>query len=90
MKRRPVSPSGALPPLRLLRFVAAEWPVPPLKEHTTEWEVERWPVLGPMHSWRGARRAWAAEHGDAGLGNPLERMQFERAYYSMIKELLNG
>ena len=82
VKRRPAQSSGPLPPVRLLRFVPEAWPVPPLKKHTTEWEVERWSVLGPLHAWREARRVWCAEHGDVGLGNPLERMQFERAVHS--------
>ncbi len=77
MKRRP-EPVLVSAPLRLQRFVADEWPVAPIKPHTTEWEVERWSVLGRLHAWREARRAWSVEHGDA-LGNPLERMQLERA-----------
>jgi hypothetical protein len=77
VKRRPV-PTGTQAPLRLQRFVADEWPLPPLKEHTTEWELEHWPVLGPLHAWRRARAEWSAVHGDL-LGNPLERLQNERA-----------
>ena len=94
MRRRPIVLSGPLPPVELLRFVPVEWPVPPLKQHTTEWEADRWSVLGPLHAWREARRTWSAEHGDAGLGNPLERMHFERAvqtaYLSMIRKPSGG
>ena len=92
MRRRP-EPVTVNAPLRLLRFVADEWDVPPVKEHATEWEAERWSVLGPFYAWRQARAVWTAAHGDA-LGNPLEPLQFERqqrlAYYSTIKELPNG
>lgn len=77
MKRRP-EPVLVAAPLRLQRFVADEWPVPPLKTHTTAWEVERWHLLGRLHAWREARRTWSAKNGDA-LGNPLERLQMERA-----------
>jgi hypothetical protein len=88
VKRRPVS-TGTQAPERLQRFVADEWDVPPASERTTEWEAERWSLLGPFHAWRDARRIWSVDHGDA-LGTFLERFQFERqvrlAHYSTIRE----
>jgi hypothetical protein len=88
VKRRP-APTGVQAPERLQRFLAEEWSVPPLKEHSTEWEAEHWSVLGPFYAWRDARRVWWVDQGDA-LGTLLERFQVERqvriAHYSTIRE----
>jgi hypothetical protein len=88
VKRRP-APSVVLAPVRLTRFAADEWAVPPFKERASDWEAEHWSALGPFYAWRDARRMWSADHGDA-LGNTLERFQFERAvrsaHYSTVKD----
>jgi hypothetical protein len=86
MKRRP-QPSGALPPERLMRFVAEEWQPPTLPEHASDWQREHWHRLGPVHAWINARRIWSADHGDV-LGNFVERFCFEvdirRAQYAAV------
>ena len=79
--------------MRLQRFVAEEWAVPPIKAHATDWEAAHWSVLGPVYAWRDARRAWSAVHGEV-FGNPLERLTFERAtrraYYSEFTKWATG
>ncbi len=89
--RRRVQASGAGSPERLLRFVADEWVVPPLKELATEWEAARWERLGPFYAWRDARRLWSADHGDA-LGDFVERLVFEyqvrREHYAAVWQVI--
>jgi hypothetical protein len=77
VRRRPTPPSGVQPPDCLRGFVAAEWQVPPLGEHATDWEAEHWPQLGPFFDWRKARRIWSVEHDV--LGNFVELFRFQVA-----------
>jgi hypothetical protein len=80
-----------MPPERLCRFRAEEWPVPPLPDGRTGWQAEAWDVMGPFHVWRAARRVWSADHGDA-LGDFLERLVFEnrvrREHYAAVHQVV--